>query len=220
MAQTQGPQLEYEQQAACWVCRRGSRARVCRGCRERVGTLIASLPTWYERLGQVVAPGAAGAGERVRSSRFGQLNVRVEPLSLRAWGGMASALWGWEQVWREELGWSWAPFRGSAQQTVAGCAQFLAVNWPWAADGASEPGRFAQDVHELVAQCRAQVEGPSDTRRVGLCPTVATDGYVCATALYAHPYVDVIECRGCRTRWPRTDWIKLASLLRAASGAQ
>ncbi len=206
-----------EAQQECRVCRRGARARVCFGCRERVAEQVAALPHWYARLEGVLAPGSGPGGQRVATSRFGQLNVRVEPLSLRAWGGMASCLLGWENAWRGELEWEWAPFRGSAAQTVAGCVRFLTANWPWAADSSQEPDRFAGDVNDLTSQCRAQVQGPSDTRRIGLCPTKAPDGYACGTALYAHPYVDAIRCRGCETEWPRTAWLHLASLLRAHS---
>ncbi len=143
--------------------------------------------------------------------------MRLEPLNLRAWGGMASAVLGWENSWRAELDWEWAPFRGSAQQTVAGSVGFLSANWPWAAHESQDAPRFAQNVHDLVGECRAQVEGPSDTRRVGLCPARMADDLACGTALYAHPYVDSIVCRGCKTVWPRTAWLALASLLRAAS---
>lgn len=206
--------------AECFVCGHGSRSRVCPGCRERVGQEITSLPAWYTRLAGVLAPSTgAGLGERVAASRFGALNVRVEPLSLRAWGGMPSVLLAWEQDWRGELRWEAAPFRGSADQTVHGCARFLAANWLWAADAYTQVADFAAQVHHLVGECRLQVEGPSGTRRVGLCPATAQDGYACGTALYAHPYIDTIECRGCRARWERPQWIALATLLRASHDA-
>lgn len=206
--------------AQCFVCGRGSQARVCPGCRDRVGQEISSLPAWYTRLAGVLPPSlGAGAGPKVAASRFGALNIRVEPLSLRAWGGMPSVLLGWEDAWRGELGWEPPPFRGSAAQTVSGCAGFLSANWLWAADSSGTVADFAAQVHRLVGECRLQVEGPSGTRQVGLCPVPAHDGYACGTTLYAHPYVDVIECRGCRARWERPRWIELATALRQANSA-
>jgi hypothetical protein len=184
---------------------------------DRVGDEIVSLPAWYARLAGVLAPSmGASSGEKVASSRYGMLNLRVEPLNLRAWGGIPSVLLGWEDAWRDELRWEQAPFRGSAAQTVDGCARFLSTNWLWAADSYTAVADFAAQVHRLVGECRLQVEGPSGTRQVGVCPVAAPDGYVCGTALYAHPYVDVIECRGCRARWERPRWIELATLLRAS----
>jgi hypothetical protein len=199
----------------CLSCGRSGRNRVCPGCVARTDDELTELPSLYAALGDAMIRGSVPVGDRVSGgSRTPPIPVRLEPLSLRAHGGITAMLHSWEDDWRDILGWSARPFRGTVEQSLVGSVKFLRVNLPWCADAHPAPGEFMREVREWSASCRMQVYGPGDTRMIGVCPTVADDGYACGTALWANPYVEKIECRGCRTCWPRTSWIGLASAMR------
>jgi hypothetical protein len=206
----------------CLICRRTGSRRVCPACLARVDLELTAIPVLYASLGEMLEPSWGMRSEGRVSGGNGSgspVPVRMEPLSLRAHGGIVSVLRYWESEWRDALGWSATPFRGSVEQAVGGAVVFLRNNWPWAADEYPQPGEFARSVREWAAACRAQVYGPGDARMIGLCPQTAGDGAVCGTSLWASPYAERIECRGCRASWPRSSWMDLGRRMRMSSEA-
>lgn len=202
----------------CAACKRPGRARLCPGCVTRTDADLAALPRLYGALGDTLAPGAGRVdGSRVSGSRLAPLPVRLEPLSLRAHGGIVQTLHSWEDDWRDILGWTARPFRGSVEQAVTGSAGFLRVNLPWCADAHPSPGDFVREINQITLACRLQVYGPGDARKVGVCPAVADDALVCGAALWANPYAEKIECPGCHRMWKRGEWMELGRLMRANS---
>lgn len=200
--------------AACLICSRSSRSRVCASCCARTDEDLAALPGHYKALEGVLAPGASG-GDRVSGSRTPPLPVRLGPLTLRAGGSVVSVLMSWEDDWREILDWSKRPFRGTITQSVEGSSKFLRVNWPWAADKHPSPRDFAWEMRDLVGACKAEIDGKGDARQIGKCPTTWEDGTLCGSPLWASPYVTEIKCRKCRTTWPQDKWLTLAMSIRA-----
>lgn len=201
----------------CVICRRTGSRRACGGCLARTDGDLLSIPNLYTALGEAMEPswGMRAEGRVSGGGRTGSpVPLRLEPLSLRAHGGIVSVLRYWEADWRAYLGWTAPPFRGSVEQTVAGCVKFLRANLPWCFDEHSEPQAFAASVREWTAACRIQVYGPGDGRLIGVCPTVADDGVACGTSLWANPFAEKIECRGCRRVWARTEWMELGRRIR------
>jgi hypothetical protein len=204
------------------ICRRSSTRRVCGLCIAHVDADLTAIPALYEALGEMLEP-SWGMRTDARVSGGGRVGspvpVRLEPLSLRAHGGIVSVLHYWESDWRMVLGWTARPFRGTVQQSVVGAVTFLRNNWTWAADEHAEADAFAANIREWAAACRVQVNGPGESRMIGMCPQTADDGMVCGTSLWADPYAQKIQCRGCRTMWPRHAWIELGRRMRMTSQA-
>lgn len=204
----------------CMICRRTGARRVCGLCLAHVDIALTSIPALYAALEESMEPSwglrtdpRVTGGGRVGSP----LPLRLEPLSLRANGGIVSVLRYWETEWRMVLGWTATPFRGTVEQSIKGAVHFLRSNWPWCADEYPAPDDFARSVREWSAACRLQVNGPGDARLIGVCPTVADDGVVCGTSLWADPYAERIECRGCRVVWRRGEWMELGRRMRTTS---
>jgi hypothetical protein len=202
----------------CQGCRRPTRSRFCPGCASRVDENLAAIPGLYLQLGLILMPGSQ-AGDRVSGSRTAPPPCRLEPLSLRAKGGIVGILTDWEDGWRALLGWSLTPLRGSIEKTVAGSAAFLKMNWPWCADKHPAAYEFASEINELIRTCGLQINGPSDYKRIGDCPTLCDDGYPCGTTLWANPYLDSIRCRSCESVWDRPHWLLLGGTLRTQVAA-
>lgn len=211
--------MDHRIPTTCLACRRNRGwTRICTNCQARTDEALEALPAWYDRLGEVLIPGSIRT-DRVSGSRSAPLPATLEPLTLRAAGGIVGYLTDWEDSWRQELGWSPRPFRGSIIRTIAGSVQFLRHNWPWAVGEHPIPEYFVAEIDVLLRQCRLQIEGPSDYKPVGSCPTVCDDGLPCATTLWANPWLDSIRCRGCNTTWPREHWLLLGGTLRQEAAA-
>ena len=212
----------YEQSLVvrCDVCGRPGTYHMCAGCIRRTDDDLSGIPGLYAALeeslepswGMCTDPRVTGGG-RVGSP----LPLRLEPLSLRANGGIVSVLRYWETEWRMVLGWTATPFRGTVEQSINGAVKFLRANLQWCADAYPGRGEFARSVRDWSAACRLQVNGPGDARLIGVCPTVADDGVVCGTSLWADPYAERIECRGCRVVWRRGEWMELGRRMRTTS---
>lgn len=207
----------------CLICRRVGARRVCGWCVTHVDDDLIAIPALYAALDESLEP-SWGLRTDPRVSGGGRsgspVPLRLEPLSLRANGGIVSVLRYWESEWRSVLGWSPTPFRGSVEQSIKGAVHFLRSNWPWCADEYPEPDEFARSIREWTAACRVQVNGPGDARMIGVCPMVADDGVACGTSLWADPFAERIECRGCRTSWARVEWMRLGGMMRVTSRAE
>lgn len=181
-------------------------------CAHRLDRSLAALPGLYALMGAVLAPGAVAGGGRVSgNTRTAPLPVRIEPLSLRASGGIVAAVATWEADWRDARGLAPAR-RGSSQDDLAGIVVFLRLHLPWAIEQHPAIQEFADEVSRLVHECR-QAGGllPSMTR-VGECPALVGEE-ACGAALYADPMAEAIRCR-CGARWGRGQWMLLGRAMR------
>ncbi|NUP48995.1 MAG: hypothetical protein HOW97_17070 [Catenulispora sp.] len=199
----------------CTICRRPTDDRNPirhQRCAERLRADLADIPGHYALMGAVLAPGTAGGGAHVSGTRTAPLPVRLEPLSLRARGGMVTVLALWEADWRElrELT---PAMRGTSATDLAAIVLSLRAHLPWAIENHGAVDEFAREVRDLLHQCRAAAGLLPSMMRIGDCPA-QDDDQPCGAALYADPMADVIRCRKCRTTWPRGQWMLLGKTLR------
>src|SRR5690606_22015284 len=127
---------------------------------------------------------------------------RLEVLALVGPGGVAARLSAIEDAWRQTLGWTIAPWRGSPAQAVPHLVEFLTNNLLWACSSYEEVGQDIDDLRRLHAECSALASGEKRPGRVqiGVCPTVVGDDW-CGTQLTASTGSHRIHCAGCGARW-------------------
>jgi hypothetical protein len=70
---------------------------------------------------------------------------------------------------------------------------------------------FAAAIERITGVVRHWASESDDRMKVGRCPAVR-DGRTCGATLKADPWLDVIECPRCTTRWHRSQWVYLALL--------
>jgi hypothetical protein len=181
-------------------------------CAERLNAALSEISALYALMGDVLAPGTAGDRTRVSGTRTAPLPVRLEPLSLRARGGIITILATWEVDWREVRGMTPAQ-RGNSDRDLAGIVLWLRAHLPWAIEHHPAIREFADEVRDVVRECQAAAGLLPHMMRIGTCP-VDCDGQPCGERLYADPQAEEIWCRKCRTRWPRAHWMLLGRTLR------
>jgi hypothetical protein len=200
---------------ACTICRRptGDRDPIRhQRCADRLRTDLADIPGLYALMGAVLAPGTAAAGAHVSGTRTAPLPVRLEPLSLRAKGGMVTMMASWEVDWRETRGMSPAE-RGSSERDLAAIVLWLRAHLPWAVESHPAVDEFASELRDILHACRAAAGLLPRVMRIGDCPA-DVDGQACGAALYADPQGERIRCRKCGTTWWRGQWMLLGRILR------
>lgn len=202
--------------STCTICRRPlnpqhEQIRHDR-CAERLRTDLTDLPGLYALMGAVLAPGTAGGGSRVSGTRTAPLPVRLEPLSLRARGGIITVLATWEADWRELRGLTEA-VRGTGERDLSAIVLWLRAHLPWAIENHGAVDEFAVEVRDIGRQCRSAAGLLPSMMRIGNCPALIEDE-ACRAALHADPQAAEIRCRKCRTSWPKTNWMLLGKTLR------
>jgi hypothetical protein len=183
-------------------------------CAERLTADLRAIPGHYALMGAVLAPGTAGGGAHVSGTRTAPLPVRLEPLSLRAKGGMVTMMASWEAEWRDLRGMT-AAERGISERDLAAIVLWLRAHLPWAIESHPAVEEFAGELRDILHQCRMAAGVLPKMTRIGDCPNVV-DGEEdeCGVALYADPRGDAIRCRRCRSRWHRGRWMLLGETLR------
>lgn len=201
---------------ACTICRRATDPERDpirhQRCADRLRADLIAIPGLYALMGAVLAPGAAAGGAHVSGTRTAPLPVRLEPLSLRARGGIVTVMATWEADWREVRGFAPAE-RGSSERDLAAIVLWLRAHLPWAIEEHQAIVEFAGELRDIGMQCRATAGLLPKLRRIGDCPALVEDE-PCGAALYADPTAEEIRCRKCRTRWPRAHWMLLGKTLR------
>jgi len=202
----------------CTICRRPldpEREQIRhQRCADRLRSNLAELPGLYALMGAVLAPGTAGDRSRVSGTRTAPLPVRLEPLSLRARGGIVTTLALWEAHVRAECGLSEGTVRGISGRDLAAIVLFLRARLPWMTDHYTQVEKFGYDLQDIINDCHATAGILPTMMRVGDCPNLLADGDPCGVALYADPYADQIQCRWCRWTWFRPQWVALGKKLR------
>jgi hypothetical protein len=182
-------------------------------CATRLRADLVAIPGLYALMGAVLAPGTA-AGTRVSGTRTAPLPVRLEPLSLRARGGLVTTLALWETHVRAERSLSAGTERGISARDLAAIVLFLRAQLPWMTEQYTQVHKFADDLRDIVHDCRAAAGILPNMMRIGDCPATLSDGEPCATGLYADAYAETIQCRRCRVTWRRPQWMLLGKTLR------
>jgi hypothetical protein len=176
----------------------------CRPCEDRASQWIAELPGLFRQLDTTAAlmKGASRPGAGSSGTRTAPIPPRLDVLSLVGPGGVAARLSAIEDSWRQALGWTVAPWRGSPAQAVPHLAGFLANNLLWACSSYEEVGQDIDDLRRLHGEMKAIVDDERRPGRVqiGNCPVRLDDG-PCWTPLTASAASHRVRCGGCNTRW-------------------
>lgn len=195
---------------ACTICRRPTDPERDpirhQRCAERLTANLRDIPGHYALMGAVLAPGTAGGRAHVSGTRTAPLPVRLEPLNLRARGGIITVLATWEADWRETRGLAEAT-RGISERDLAGIVLSLRTHLPWAIEYHPAVQEFADEVRDIVQQCRAAAGLLPHMMRIGNCPALIGEE-TCGAVLYADPMAEEIRCR-CGARWARGRWMML-----------
>lgn len=201
---------------ACTICHRATdpeREPIRhQRCADRLRADLVAIPGLYALMGAVLAPGTAGERSRVSGTRTAPLPVRLEPLSLRARGGIVTVMASWEADWRETRGFAPAR-RGDSERDLAAIVLWLRAHLPWAVEHHRAVDEFGEELRDVGRQCRGAAGLLPSMMRIGDCP-VDMDGDPCGAALYAEAAAEEIQCRRCRTSWPRGHWMLLGKTLR------
>lgn len=206
-----------------WVAEAGRYA--CRPCEDATARRITELPALFARLNTTAAlmRGARRSGAGTSGSKTPPIPPRLEVLALVGPGGVAARLSAIEDAWRQVLGWTVAPWRGSPAQAIPELAGFLANNLLWACSSYEEVGQDIEDLRRLHAECKAIV---ADERRpgrvkIGLCPVTLDDGGPCGAQLTATAASHRVHCGQCGTRWETLgEWRTLRAAQEAAADEQ
>jgi hypothetical protein len=178
--------------------------QICRPCEDRTRTRLGELPTLFRQLDTTAAlmRGAARPGGGASGSKTPPIPPRLEVLSLVGPGGVAARLSVIEDSWRQALGWTVAPWRGSPGQALPQLVTFLLNNLPWAADSYESVGQDVEDLRRLHAECKTIVDDERRPGRVkiGACPAPVDDGH-CGQPLTASAASHRVHCGSCGTRW-------------------
>lgn len=176
----------------------------CRPCGDKTAARIAELPHLFRQLDTtaMLMRGARRPGGGSSGSKTPTIPPRLEVLALVGPGGVAARLAAIEDAWRQALGWTVAPWRGSPAQAVPLHVEFLTNNLLWACSSYEEVADDIEQLRRLHSECTALV---NDERRpgrvqIGNCP-VRVDDELCWTPLTATAASHRVRCTGCGTRW-------------------
>lgn len=178
--------------------------QICRPCEDKTRIRLAELPALFRRLDTTAAlmRGASRTGGGGGGTKTPPIPPRLEVLSLVGPGGVAARLSAIEDSWRQTLGWTVAPWRGSPAQSVPLLVTFLLNNLPWAADSYESVGQDTDDLRRLHAECSAIVNDKPryGNVKIGLCPVLIEDRR-CGEQLYASARSYKTSCSTCLVRW-------------------
>lgn len=176
----------------------------CRPCEDATAARIAELPALFRRLDTTAAlmKGASRVSSGSSGTRTAPIPPRLDVLNLVGPGGVAARLSAIEDAWRQTLGWTVAPWRGSPAQAVPQQAAFLANNLLWACSSYEPVGQDIDDLRRLHGECTALVNGERRPGPVSTsnCPTRVGDE-VCWEPLTARADSHRIRCPKCGSRW-------------------
>lgn len=184
-----------------WVAEAGRWS--CRPCEDRAAQHITELPGLFTQLNTTaMLMKGSGRTSGPTGSRTPPIPPRLDVLSLVGPGGIAARLRDIEDAWRNTLGWTIAPWRGSPAEAIPKHASFLANNLLWACSSYESVGQDIDDLRKLHAECSALAAGDRRPGRVviGVCP-VRLDNGPCGTQLTASTASHRVHCGGCGARW-------------------
>ncbi|MFJ9633795.1 hypothetical protein ACIRU8_39485 [Streptomyces sp. NPDC101175] len=185
----------------------------CRPCEDATAARIRELPALFARLDTTAAlmKGARRASSGSPGTRTAPIPPRLDVLNVVGPGGAVARLSAIEDAWRQTLGWTVAPWRGSPAQAMPGLVAFLRDNLLWACSSYEPVGQDIDDLRRLHGECTALV---NDERRpgrvqIGSCPVRVGDG-VCWQPLTARADSHRVHCATCGGRWETlAEWREL-----------
>lgn len=207
------------------------RPRVLTGAAALDDPVAGSLPTH--------ANGARVGGQRVSGSTEPGLPVRVRAvdLTLPASTGslvpdrrgtvyvddqtgdqpVATVLASWVRDWADHRGEGERPPAANVGTLAAWLEVRLEAACGWDATQPAHPAidEFAAEIRDTVLALRHVAEEASDREELGPCPVALDTGW-CGAKLYGSPWLDVVECRRCGTRWGRAQWFVLGAAIQQA----
>lgn len=194
---------------------------VCRPCEDKTAVRIAELPALFRQLDTTAAlmRDARRIGGCSTGSKNPPIPPRLEVLALVAPGGVAARLSAIEDSWRQTLGWTVAPWRGSSAQAIPHLAEFLGNNLLWACGSYESVGQDIEELRKLHAECTAIVHDERKPGRVqiGLCPVQLDDG-LCRQQLTASAASHRVRCPACGSRWETLgEWRQLRAAQEAVT---
>ncbi len=187
--------------------------QACRCCQDRADTALQQLPGpdgLYAQLATRLMPGRGGDGPVVAVSRTPPLPLRLDVLNLMTEKGpVLGKLEPWVRDW-EQFGRAEVDESGTLQQRVDHAVQTLRFNLAWAAAEHPAFGDFLQEVANLVGQCERQITGERKERPIYVaCP--------CGMPVSVTVTTDRVSCRGCNTRYTRSEAFDLPLAARTAA---
>lgn len=204
-----------------WVAEAGRWA--CRPCEDRAAQHIAELPGLFTQLNTTaMLMKGSGRTSGPTGSRTPPIPPRLDVLNLVGPGGIAARLRDIEDAWRNTLGWTVAPWRGSPAEAIPDHARFLRDNLLWACSSYESVGQDIDDLRKLHAECTALAAGEKRPGRVaiGVCPARLEHG-PCGTQLTASTASHRVHCSGCGTRWDGLgEWRELRAAQEAVAVGQ
>lgn len=202
--------------ALCELCDRSAVERIHGGCQRRLDGRLEALPPAWRALALWLTPAPGGGRSGAPTRDEAPLPVRLDVLDLRARGGI-ERLTEWERDWRELLGWTQLPFRGSVEETIKGTVTFLRNNLIWACENHPGIRDFDREVKQITGEIESIVDPPERSVRVGYCPTPLDDEEPCGAVLRYFPGNTVLSCPWCRASWATDEWLALAAAQSSAA---
>jgi DNA-directed RNA polymerase subunit RPC12/RpoP len=219
------PDADQEPEYRCTGCSRLLFADelerfACRICEQRATKQLTELPHLYEELGNVLAPGASTqTSGRVRTSKTAPLPVALQPLSLRAPGGIVAGLQAIEDSWRAALGWTmaprtdgvrvFAPWRTNPQAAIPEHTRFITNNLLWACASYEEVAYDLDVIGDLYWQAKNTITGTRPRLIPVRCRLLYDDGTECGEKMAVDINKTSARCPSCGTRWGREEWVAL-----------
>ncbi|GHG15277.1 TFIIB-type zinc finger domain-containing protein [Streptomyces filamentosus] len=194
---------------ACTICNRDlwndEQGRlICRLCQQHVDRNLQSIAGprgLYARLCLRTTPGKSSGGPAVSGTRGSSMPPSEHVLNLVANGGIVSNLESWVKDWAT-YGLADIGEGGRLQHRIDHAVRTLRLNLGQAALKHPALDEFAREIHSMVRQCSAVVEGEKPPIRVRVqCPCGATLGVTLST--------DGETCRACGAEYGHTEVLRL-----------
>jgi hypothetical protein len=219
------PSYDDEQEPAfkCSHCRRDlfqlevELGRIaCFPCENNARTRLRELPGQYDSLGELLVPGrATGGSAKVTGSKDAPIPAAMQPLSLRANGGIVTLLQVIEDSWRPHLKKTIATFAGGPEQTLATVINFLSINLNWACRKYEYIDDDLDTIDTLYWQAKNIIEGNIPRPIPVHCRYLYDDGTECEAPMRVDINRESAKCGTCGTRWGRQEWVALYEATRA-----
>lgn len=205
---------DQEPEFRCSHCRRllfhsELQRQVCYLCENRARTHLRALPKQYDALGELLTPGRSGSGARIGKPKSAPLPVALQPLDMRAKGGIVTELQSVEDSWRKARGRTIATFAGDLRQTLADVVNHLTINLATACENYEDVADDLDTISTLYWRAKHTIEGTLPVLVPVHCRYLFDDGTECEAPLKVDINRASVKCPDCGQRWGREEWVAL-----------
>lgn len=188
-------------------------AHLCPPCLTHLARTVKALPVQYAALAGHLPPARRPSAGRPTARPHAPLPAQLEALSLRAVGGIPTALTYWSNAVVRARHMPMPP-RDRTTPLLAHHAHVLARHLPWCAVHFPDVVSLWGDLDALRVRAE-HVLNPSEEIRTGLrCPVInEATGRPCTGPLSADVDSHVIRCSSCKTVWTGEQWLLLGRVL-------